>query len=244
MHREALFHTVAVMTAPRAGPENGGGAAGGPPAHPIDVMIVEDQREIREGLARLIDRAAGFRCVGQYRSMEAALAGRPSDPPAVALLDIGLPGMSGSAGIEPLKARYPNVQVLMITVHDDDDRIFEAMCAGACGYLLKKTPPEKLVESVREVIAGGAPMSPEIARRVVQLFRTIKPPERADYHLTPHEVRLLGMLVDGHNYKTAATELGVSVHTVSFHMRHVYEKLCVHSKSEAVAKALRQRLLP
>ena len=231
------------MSTPPAGPTDGG-APGGPEGHSIGVLIVEDQREIREGLARLIDRAAGFRCVGHYRSMEAALAARPSAPPAVALLDIGLPGMSGIAGIEPLKSRYPEVLVLIITVHDDDERIFEAMCAGACGYLLKKTPPEKLVESVRDVVSGGAPMSPEIARRVVQLFRKVRPPERADYHLTPHELRLLGMLVDGHNYKTAAAELGVTVHTISFHMRHVYEKLRVHSKSEAVAKALRQQLLP
>lgn len=220
------------------------GPTGRPGSEPIGVLIVEDQREIREGLARLIDRADGFRCVGRYRSMEAALAGGPIDPPAVALLDIGLPGISGIAGIEPLKARYPDLLVLMITVHDDDERIFDAMCAGACGYLLKKTPPDKLVESVREVVAGGAPMSPEIARRVVQLFRKVKPPERADYHLTPHELRLLRMLVDGHNYKTAAAELGVTVHAISFHMRHVYEKLRVHSKSEAVARALRQRLLP
>ena len=230
------------MSAPDP-PSTNAGATGGH-ARLIDVVIVEDQREIREGLARLIDRATGFRCVGHYRSMEAALAGRPGNPPAVALLDIGLPGMSGIAGIEPLKARYPDVLVLMITVHDDDERIFEAMCAGACGYLLKKTPPEKLVESVREVVAGGAPMSPESARRVVQLFRKFQPPERADYHLTPHELRLLGMLLDGHNYKTAAAELGVTVHAVSFHMRHVYEKLRVHSKSEAVARALRLRLLP
>jgi DNA-binding NarL/FixJ family response regulator len=218
-------------------------SAGPQSPRPIDVVIVEDSREIREGLARLIDRADGFRCLARYRSMEEALTARPSDQPDVALLDIGLPGMSGSAGIEPLKSRYPDILVLMITVHDDDERIFEAMCAGACGYLLKKTPPERLVESVREVVAGGAPMSPEVARRVVELFREYRPPERADYHLTPHELRLLGMLVDGHTYRTAATELGVTVHAVSFHMRHVYEKLCVHSKSEAVAKALRQRLL-
>jgi DNA-binding NarL/FixJ family response regulator len=185
----------------------------------------------------------GFRCVGRYRTMEEALAARPSEPPDVALLDIGLPGMSGTAGIEPLKCRHPDVLVLMITVHDDDDRIFEAMCAGACGYLLKKTPPEKLIESVREVVNGGAPMSPEVARRVVELFRKFRPPERADCHLTPHELRLLGMLVDGHTYRTAAAELGVTVHAISFHMRHVYEKLRVHSKSEAVAKALRQQLL-
>jgi DNA-binding NarL/FixJ family response regulator len=209
----------------------------------IAVMIVEDSHDIRDGLARLIDRVDGFRCVGRYRTMEEALAARPSEPPDVALLDIGLPGMSGTAGIEPLKCRHPDVLVLMITVHDDDDRIFEAMCAGACGYLLKKTPPEKLIESVREVVNGGAPMSPEVARRVVELFRKFRPPERADCHLTPHELRLLGMLVDGHTYRTAAEELGVTVHAISFHMRHVYEKLRVHSKSEAVAKALRQQLL-
>jgi DNA-binding NarL/FixJ family response regulator len=211
---------------------------------PIDVLIVEDQRDIREGLARLIDRAPGFRCVARHRSMEEALVARLNEPPAVALLDIGLPGMSGIAGIEPLKARYSHVLVLMITVHDDDERIFEAMCAGACGYLLKKTPPEKLLDAVRDVVAGGAPMSPEVARRVVELFRKFKPPERAEYHLTPYELQVLGMLVDGHNYKTAAAELGVTVHAVSFHMRHVYEKLSVHSKSEAVARALRQRLIP
>lgn len=209
----------------------------------IAVMIVEDSRDIRDGLARLIDRVDGFRCVGRYRTMEEALAAHPSEPPDVALLDIGLPGMSGTAGIEPLKCRHPDVLVLMITVHDDDDRIFEAMCAGACGYLLKKTPPEKLIDSVREVVNGGAPMSPEVARRVVELFRKFRPPERADCHLTPHELRLLGMLVDGHTYRTAAEELGVTVHAISFHMRHVYEKLRVHSKSEAVAKALRHQLL-
>ena len=175
--------------------------------------------------------------------MEEALAAHPLAPPAVALLDIGLPGLSGIEGIEPLKTRYPDVLVLMITVNDDDARIFEAMCAGACGYLLKKTPPEKLVESVREVVAGGAPMSPEVARRVVELFREFQPPARADHHLTPHELRVLAMLVDGHNYKTAAAELGVTVHGVSFHMRRVYEKLRVHSKSEAVARALRDGLL-
>ena len=213
-------------------------------SRPIAVMIVEDSRDIRDGLARLIDRVDGFRCVGRYRTMEEALASRPSEPPDVALLDIGLPGMSGTAGIEPLKCRHPDVLVLMITVHDDDDRIFEAMCAGACGYLLKKTPPQKLIESVREVVNGGAPMSPEVARRVVELFRKFRPPpERADCHLTPHELRLLGMLVDGHTYRTAAEELGVTVHAISFHMRHVYEKLRVHSKSEAVAKALRHQLL-
>lgn len=125
----------------------------------------------------------------------------------------------------------------------DDERIFDALCAGACGYLLKKTPPARLLESLREAVAGGSPMSPEVARRVIALFRDIRPPERADYELTPHETRLLKLLVEGHNYKTAAVELCVSVNTVSFHMRRIYEKLQVHSKSEAVAKALRNRLI-
>lgn len=159
------------------------------------------------------------------------------------LNDIGLPGMSGIEGIKILKERHPDLLILMLTVYDDDERIFDAMCAGASGYLLKKTPPLKLLESLREAHQGGAPMSPEVARRVIALFREIRPPERADYELTPHETRLLKLFVAGHNYKTAAAELGVSVHTVSFHLRSIYDKLQVHSKSEAVAKALQNRIV-
>ncbi len=131
----------------------------------------------------------------------------------------------------------------MLTIYDDDERIFNALCAGACGYLFKKTPPVRLLEALREAVAGGSPMSPEVARRVITLFREIRPPERADYDLSPHETRLLKMLVEGHNYKTAAAEIGVTVHAVSFHMRNIYEKLQVHSKSEAVAVAMRDRLI-
>jgi DNA-binding NarL/FixJ family response regulator len=209
----------------------------------VKVAIVEDRREIREGLAMLIDGTEGFRCTGSFRSMEEALAQIGRDLPDVVLNDIGLPGMSGIDGIKILKQRYPHLHVLMLTVYDDDERIFDAICAGACGYLLKKTPPARLLESLREAVAGGAPMSPEVARRVVTLFREIRPPERADYDLTAHETRLLKLFVEGHNYKTAAAELGVTVHTVSFHLRSIYEKLQVHSKTEAVAKALRDRLV-
>jgi DNA-binding NarL/FixJ family response regulator len=151
--------------------------------------------------------------------------------------------MDGIEGIRILKERHPAMLVLMLSVYDDNERIFDALCAGACGYLLKKTPPARLIESLREASAGGAPMSPEIARKVVTLFRDFRPPERADYQLTPHEMRLLKLLVEGHSYKTAAAELGVTVNTVSFHLRHIYEKLQVHSKSEAVAKALRDHLI-
>jgi len=209
----------------------------------IDVAVIEDQEDIREGLAVLIGSTPGFRCVGAYRSMEEALPGIARRPPAIALLDIGLPGMSGLDGIRPIRARQPTIQILMLTVYEDDDRIFNALCAGATGYLLKKTPPDRLIENIRDAMNGGSPMSPEVARKVVALFRTFRPRPDADYDLTGHETRLLRMLVDGHNYKTAAEDLGVSVNTVAFHMKRVYEKLQVHSKSEAVSKALREGLI-
>ena len=209
----------------------------------IEVAIVEDRRDIRESLALLIGGTEGFTCTGSYRSMEEALVKLKSHQPHVLLSDIGLPGMSGIEGIRILKDLYPDLLILMLTIYDDDERIFDAICAGACGYLLKKTPPVRLLESLKEAVTGGAPMSPEVARRVMSLFREIRPPERADYELTPHETRLLKLLVEGHNYKTAALELNVTVHTVSFHLRSIYAKLQVHTKSEAVAKALQNRLV-
>src|SRR2546423_4776439 len=207
------------------------------------VAIVEDQRDIREGLASLIRFTDGYHCAGGFRSMEEALEKISFDLPDIVLVDIGLPGMSGIEGIQLLKERYPAMLLLMLTVYDDDEMIFDALCAGACGYLLKKTPPARLIESLTEAMDGGAPMSPEVARRVIKLFREIRPPEKADYKLTPHELRLLKLLVEGHNYKTAAVALGVKVTTIAFHMRNIYEKLQVHSKSEAVSKALRNRLV-
>jgi DNA-binding NarL/FixJ family response regulator len=209
----------------------------------IKVAIIEDVRSLREGFVMLIDGTAGFHCTSSFRTMEEALDKIGFDLPDVVLVDIGLPGMSGIEGARLLKERYPDLTLLMLTVYDDDDRIFDALCAGATGYLLKKTPPARLLESLREAATGGAPMSPEVARRVVKLFRHIRPPERADYKLTPHEMRLLKLLVEGHNYKTAAVELNVSFNTICFHIRHIYEKLQVHSKSEAVTKALRNRLI-
>lgn len=214
-----------------------------PPASPVRVAIIEDLREVREGLVMLINGTSGFNCIGSYRTMEEALAKIQHELPDVVLTDIGLPGMSGTEGIRILSERYPHMPLVALTVYDDDEEVFNALCAGASGYLLKNTPPARLLESLKEVINGGAPMSPEIALRVIQLFREIRPPARADYHLTPQETELLKMLVEGHNYKTAAYELEITIHTVSFHIQNIYNKLQVHSKSEAVVKALRDHIV-
>ncbi len=210
---------------------------------PIQVALIEDLREVREGLAMLINGTIGFRCVGSYRTMEDALKHVERDAADVILTDIGLPGMSGVEGIPILRERLPDVPILALTIYDNDDNIFAALCAGASGYLLKNTPPARLLESLREVLAGGAPMSPEVARRVVKLFREFHPPEHADYHLTPQENELLRLLVEGHHKKTAARVMNISVNTVSFHLKNIYEKLQVHSKTEAVAKAIREHLI-
>ena len=209
----------------------------------IKVVIIEDLRDIREGLAALLNGTEGYKCVGKFGSMEEALRNIQRDVPDVVLSDIGLPGMDGIEGIGIIKEKYPEMTILMLSVYNDNERIFDALCAGAQGYLLKKTPPARIVESLNEAINGGAPMSPEIARKVITLFRDIRPPERVDYDLTPHETRLLKLLIEGHTKKTAAAEIGVSVNTVSFHLKRVYEKLQVHSKSEAVAKALKNRII-
>jgi DNA-binding NarL/FixJ family response regulator len=214
-----------------------------PVARNTKVAIVEDQRTLRDGLSLLIDGTEGFQCTGTFRTMEEALEKLGSNLPDILLADIGLPGMDGVEGVRQLKERYPELTVLMLTIYDDDDRIFDALCAGASGYLLKRTPPARLLESIHEAERGGSPMSPEVARKVVTMFRSIRPPERVDYDLTPHELRLLKLLVEGHNYKTAAAQLKVSYNTICFHIKNIYQKMQVHSKSEAVTKALRNRLI-
>ena len=212
-------------------------------AEPIKVTIIEDERDIRDGLGMLINYTEGFACVGKYGSMEEALAGIRHRTPDVVLSDIGLPGMNGIEGIRQIKEKFPEMTILMLSVYQDDDRIFHALCAGAVGYLLKKTPPTKILDALREAVAGGAPMSPEVARKVITIFKDFRPPEEVDYDLTPHEVRILKLLVEGHSYKTAAARLNVTPSTISFHLKNIYEKLQVHSKSEAVAKALQYRLI-
>ena len=209
----------------------------------IRVVIIEDLREVREGLTMLVHGTSGFQCVASYRTMEDALREIGTTMPDVILTDIGLPGMNGVEGTRILRERFPEVPILALTVYDDDDNVFDAICAGASGYLLKNTTPARLLEALREVVDGGAPMSPDVARRVVTVFRAFRPPPRAAYHLTPQETDLLKLMVEGHHYKTAAAAMGITTSTVSFHLKHIYEKLQVHSKTEAVAKALRERLV-
>ena len=175
--------------------------------------------------------------------MEDALHSTWGRIPDVVLTDIGLPGMSGIEGTKVLKERYPDLPVVALTVYDDDEDVFAALCAGASGYLLKNTTPVRLLESLKEVASGGAPMSPTVAHRVIKLFRQFRPPETATHDLTGQEKQLLKLIVDGHTYKTAASKLDITVRTVSFHLHNVYQKLQVHSKTEAVAKALREHLV-
>jgi len=209
----------------------------------LRVVLIEDLREIREGLTALINGTAGFKCVAAFGSMETALARIECEQPDAVLTDLGLPGMSGTEGIIRIRQIFPEIPIIALTIYDNDTEIFNALCNGANGYLLKNTPPARLLEALREAVDGGSPMSPNIAARVVKLFRQFRPPESAEYYLTPQETELLKLLVEGHHKKTAAREMGISIHTVSFHLKNIYCKLQVHSKTEAVAKALREKLV-
>lgn len=210
---------------------------------PLRIVIIEDLREIREGLSALINGTIGFRCVASYGMVETALTKITSDNPDVILTDLGLPGMSGIEGIERFRQIFPEIPIIALTIYDNDQQIFSALCSGASGYLLKNTPPARLLEALSEAVEGGSPMSPTIAARVVKLFRKFSPPETANYRLTPQETELLKLLTEGHHKKTAAREMNISFHTVSFHLKNIYQKLQVHSKTEAVAKALRESLV-
>lgn len=209
----------------------------------IRVGIIEDRREIREGLGLLIGATDGFACAGKWSSMESALEGVRPPLPDVMLVDLGLPGMSGIEGIRILRQRHAELLLIVLSVYEEDERIFQALCAGANGYLVKKTAPAELIEALREAVQGGAPMSPHIARKVLALFRRVRPTDPPEYGLTPREMELLQLMAEGHHYKTAADTLKVTRSTVSFHLQQIYRKLQVESKSEAVAKALREGLL-
>jgi len=209
----------------------------------VRVAIVEDDESLRDGLEVLISGTAGYQLTGAYGSVEEAMGPLAKDTPDVLLLDINLPGMKGSQAVRPLRQQFGRMQVLMLTIFAEQDHVFESICNGASGYLLKKTPPARLLEAIREAHEGGAPMSPEIARKVVTLFQQTRGPVEPHERLTPHEVRLLKLLAEGHSYQSAGQELGCSINTVRNYIRSIYEKLHVHSKSEAVTRALRSGLI-
>ena len=206
----------------------------------IQVAIVEDIEDIREGLASFINSAEGFRCVATYACAEAALEALPELEPDVVLMDIGLPGMSGIECIRLLKALRPAMQIMMLTVYEDDEKIYNSLAAGASGYILKKVPPAKLLEAIQELHSGGSPMSPQIARKVVQTFQSLHAPSPAAEHLSKREQEILCLLAKGLLYKEIAEKLAISVETVRTHLHNIYEKLHVHTRTEAVLKYLQR----
>lgn len=216
-----------------------------PAPQAIRVFIVEDDRLLRDSLRALVGGSPGFTCVATAGSIEEALRTRPTSEPDVLLVDIHMPGLRGSIGVAHLLERWPKSVALMHTVYEEDETVFEAICHGASGYILKRTPPARLLEAIADARSGGSPMSPEIARKVLSSFRRLAP--RSDRtttaELSPQETRLLAAIAAGKSYREAAEELLVTINTVRTHIRSIYEKLQVHTRSEAVAKALRSGLI-
>lgn len=204
------------------------------------VSIVDDETDLRESIIRYLNLSGEFQCVSDYARAEDALAGLPEDDPDVVLMDIKMQGMNGIECVRRLKEKMPLVQIIMLTVFEDADLIFDALRAGATGYLLKSQPPEKLLEAIRDVVAGGSPMSASIARKVVQLVRATNRSETTGTGdrivLSERQRQVLDLLAAGQPYKLIADNMGVSIHTVRSYLRRTYEKLQVHSRTEAVAK--------
>jgi DNA-binding NarL/FixJ family response regulator len=205
----------------------------------ITVSIVDDEKGLRQSIMTFLNGSAGFKCISTYSNAETALKGLPGDKPDVVLMDINLGGMNGIECVERLKAADPAMQVLMLTVYEDTDQIFKALAAGATGYLLKRSSPTKLLQAIREVQAGGSPMSSSIARKVVASFQKSTQSGKEEVHLSPREEAVLNCLAKGLTYKQIADQLDISIDTIRTYLRRVYEKLHVQSRTEAVAKYLR-----
>jgi len=209
-------------------------------AMPTTVSIVEDNEQLRTTLARILNRAEGFRCLSHYGDAESALEGLPKDRPEVVLMDINLPGMNGVECVRQLKQALPQILVIMLTVYEDTENIFNALAAGASGYLLKRTKSAELLDAIREVQQGGSPMTTHIARKVVQSFQKAGPSPQATENLSQREQEVLDCLSQGFLYKEIAEKLGISYETVHTYIRRIYEKLQVRTRTEAVAKFLRR----
>lgn len=211
----------------------------------INVAIIEDNNIIREGLAALINGTDGYKCIGSFGDAESFIKKIESIEPNVALMDIGLPGMNGIEGVKYALLKKPDLNILMLTIYEESEFVFDALCAGACGYLVKKTPPTRLLEAIKDANNGGSPMSSRIARQVITAFKEGKNifSSVPNYDLSEREISVLNLLADGYNYQEIADNLFISVDTVRHHIRNIYKKLHVHSQSEAVAKAIRKRII-
>lgn len=211
----------------------------------INVAIIEDNNTIREGLAALVNGTDGYKCIGAYRDCESFLAKLSSLEVDVVLMDIGLPGMSGIEGVKKAMEMKPELSILMLTIYEESDKVFDALCAGATGYLVKKTPPSRLLDAIKDASEGGSPMSSRIARQVITAFKEGQniATDNSKYDLTDREKEVLNLLADGYNYQEIANTLYISVDTVRHHIRNIYKKLHVHSQSEAVAKAIRKKII-
>lgn len=207
---------------------------------PISVSIVEDSDKFRETLARVLNRSEEFRCISHYPNAEEALKALPADKPEVVLMDINLPGINGVECVRQLKQVMPSLQVMMLTVYEDTENIFNALAAGATGYMLKRTSRDELLEAIREVHRGGSPMTTPIARKVVQSFQRAAPAAPATEALSPREQEVLDCLAQGFLYKEIAEKLNISYETVHTYIRRIYEKLQVRTRTEAVAKFLKR----
>lgn len=210
----------------------------------IKVAIFEDNNSLRKSLELLIDSTDGMLCTGAFSNANKLVQSMGFSEPDVVLMDINMPGISGIEAVQLIREKFATTQILMQTVFDDNDKIFAAICAGASGYLLKKTPPKKIIEAILETYLGGAPMTPSVAVKVLDMFRMQSAiPKKEFINLSEREKEILAWLVKGKAYKAIATECFISIDTVGTHVRHVYEKLHVHSKGEAVAKAIQQKLV-
>lgn len=207
-------------------------------AMPISIAIVEDDAEIRANLADIVSRSPDCRLLATCANAETALEDLPGKQPQVVLMDINLPGKTGIECVQELKSKLPETQFIMLTVYEDSEWLFKALVAGATGYLLKRTPPAKIIEAIREAIAGGSPLTPQIARRVVQHFSQPRKPLPELEKLSPREMEILQQFAKGYRYKEIVDNLGISMDTIRTHVRNMFEKLHVHSRTEAVVKYL------
>lgn len=210
----------------------------------IKVVIFEDNRSLRDGLAAMIGGTNGFECTGAFPNCNNLLKNIAQAKPDVVLMDIEMPGISGIEAVSIIKEEFPGIKVLMETIFDDDEKIFNSICAGAEGYILKHTPPVEIMEAIREIYEGGSPMTPSVANRVLKMVKN-RPDNRgtASFDLTEREKEILNCLVKGMSYKMVAEHCYISIETVNVHIKNIYRKLHVHSKSEAVVKAIRSKIV-